>query len=341
MVRGRKQYGKYTQYTWYRGPSPVGAAWCRAGGNATPTARRPLPSPRRRRIARHDAAGPVAQWIERHASPPTRPRAGPTREAYRLVIGRSQVRILSGPMLHDWSWHGASAPSPPLVRAARPAWAAGRGLSGHGESPEVRVLGSSVSRPSPFGRVAAPRLSLHNGTLEQANQGPRASLIRSTARLRRRAFRSRPSHHSPTTHERRPSHVRLHAARLDSPPAPGDAAGRADPRFRAAPQLGGRVRLARRPVDAPRPVPRPRRRGRNVLHRRAAAHAPERHGRRRVHRRGRRARRAPRRRGQRERTRAEERSGALRPRDGGRARRRRDARRGARRPPRGGPGCAS
>jgi hypothetical protein len=40
--------------------------------------------------------GPVAQWVERHALPLTCPRRGPLREAYRLIIGRSQVRILPG-----------------------------------------------------------------------------------------------------------------------------------------------------------------------------------------------------------------------------------------------------
>ena len=47
--------------------------------------------------------GPVAQRPERrarrkerHALPHSCPRRGPTREAYRLIIGRSQVRILPG-----------------------------------------------------------------------------------------------------------------------------------------------------------------------------------------------------------------------------------------------------
>ena len=103
---------------------------------------------------------------------------------YRFLIGKSQVRVLPGPLfskcLLSFSragrfdsvipsyparsagppgpslntssarsavrlWHGVSTSSPSLVCTARPVWADGRGLSGHGESPGVRFLGSPVS----------------------------------------------------------------------------------------------------------------------------------------------------------------------------------------------------
>ena len=63
--------------TWGRGPPRAGS--------------RPAP------LTCSRTGGPVAQSVERHTSPPPRLHNGPTREGYRLIIGRSQVRILSGP----------------------------------------------------------------------------------------------------------------------------------------------------------------------------------------------------------------------------------------------------
>ena len=192
-----------------------------------------------------------------------------------------------------------SAPSSLLVHDARAPRAADRGLSVRLSCQPGSNLGArSVSQLS-LARVDASRSSSakpwntetrgrgHHSSARHPDRTLRGSTrldyrlslgapkgARPVAFTHPRSTRSRGNSAAPSPLDhRRPSHVRFHAARLDSPPAPHHAAGRADPRLHSGSQLRGRLRLARRPLDAARPLPRARLRGRNVSTSASAADA--------------------------------------------------------------------